>query len=160
MAETAANLAGSFKFNAGMFNMAVEGIAPESWLLSPGNKSNHLLWIAGHVVWSRKMVLQVLGTGCPRPWEKLFARGAKPVDPVQYPKPEEILAAWAEVSGKLDSALDGASPQFLSEQAPPSGPSFDGRMSGTIAFFSAHESYHIGQMGYLRKWLGYSQAVG
>lgn len=160
MADTAVNLAGSFKFNAGMFNKAVEGIGPESWLLRPGDKSNHLLWVAGHVVWSRNMVLQMLGSACPRPWEKLFARGANPVAAEQYPKPEEVLAAWAEVSSNLDTALENISPQILSEPASPRSPSFDGRMSGTISFFSAHESYHIGQMAYLRKWLGYSQAVG
>lgn len=160
MAETAGNLAGSFRFNAGIFDKAVEGIAPESWLLKPGAKSNHLLWIAGHLVWCRKMVLRMLGSECPRPWEKLFARGAKPVAPEEYPKPEEVLAAWSEVSKKLDEALDGVSPDLLAQSAPPQGPSFDGRISGSIAFLSAHESYHIGQMAYLRKWLGYSQAVG
>lgn len=160
MTASTNNLAGSFKFNAGVFNKVVEGIAPESWFVRPGSKSNHLLWVAGHAVWSRKMVLQMLGIGCSRPWEKLFARGASPADAEQYPKPAEILAAWAEVSGKLDTALDEVSAETLSQPAPPQSPSFDGRMSGTIAFFSAHESYHIGQMGYLRKWLGYSQALG
>jgi hypothetical protein len=31
---------------------------------------------------------------------------------------------------------------------------------GAIVFLNYHETYHIGQMAYLRKWLGYSQLVG
>jgi len=29
-----------------------------------------------------------------------------------------------------------------------------------VAFLAFHETYHVGQVSYLRKWLGYGQSVG
>ncbi|HLI35407.1 MAG TPA: hypothetical protein VKW70_10205 [Terriglobia bacterium] len=70
------------------------------------------------------------------------------------------MSAWDDVSGKLTAALNSVSPEVLSRPAPQGIPSFDGRLGRTMAFFSIHESYHIRQMAYLRKWLGYGQVVG
>jgi hypothetical protein len=36
----------------------------------------------------------------------------------------------------------------------------DKTQRGAIVFLNYHETYHVGQMAYLRKWLGYSQLVG
>lgn len=102
----------------------------------------------------------MLGSEWSRSWARLFVRGAKQVNQEQYPKPEEVVNAWDDVSSKLTAALEDVSPEILSKPAPQGIPSFDGKLSGAMAFFSIHESYHIGQMGYLRKWLGYGQAVG
>jgi hypothetical protein len=155
-----ANISGSFKFNADLFKKMVEGIAPDHRLVRPGGNSNSLLWVTGHAVWARGRALQTLGPEWSRPWANLFARGAALVAQDQYPKPQEILNAWDDVSAKLTSVVEGVTPEVLSKPAPQGIPSFDGKLSGTLAFFSIHESYHIGQMGYLRKWLGYGQSVG
>jgi hypothetical protein len=39
-------------------------------------------------------------------------------------------------------------------------PSFDGKVSGLVAFLAFHETYHVGQVSYLKKWLGCVQTVG
>ncbi len=31
---------------------------------------------------------------------------------------------------------------------------------GTLFLFSFHEAYHVGQLGYLRRWLGHSPLLG
>jgi hypothetical protein len=160
MIANSGSISGSFKFNADLFRKIVEGIAPDRWLVRPGNDSNHLLWVTGHTVWSRRLTLQALGSEWSRPWDKLFARGAKLAEQENYPKPEEVLSAWDDVSGKLAAVLDGVSPEDLSVPAPQAIPSFDGKLSGALTFFSIHESYHLGQMAYLRKWLGFGQSVG
>jgi uncharacterized damage-inducible protein DinB len=33
-------------------------------------------------------------------------------------------------------------------------PSTDATLRRAIGYFSLHEAYHVGQMGYVRKWLG------
>jgi hypothetical protein len=71
----------------------------------------------------------------------------------------EIVRAWDEVSGKLSSSLAGA-PEEMLAQPVSNGITLDGKISGKIAFLSLHESYHVGQMAYLRKWLGHGQTVG
>jgi uncharacterized damage-inducible protein DinB len=72
----------------------------------------------------------------------------------------EIKRAWDEVSEKLSSILGSAPVDHLAEPALSTPPSFDGKVSGNIAFLAFHETYHVGQVSYLRKWLGHGQSVG
>jgi hypothetical protein len=153
------NIAGIFKTNTGLFTRTIQGIPADKLLARPGDDSNHLLWIAGHVVVHRAMVLKILGQEWAAPWEGLFTRGVKLAAPGDYPPIEEIVKAWDEVSPRLASSLASASPESLAEPVS-KGITLDGKMSGKIAFLSFHETYHVGQMAYLRKWLGFGQAVG
>ena len=122
--------------------------------------SNHLLWIAGHVVVHRGKVLKLLGQPWSAPWESLFARGVARGASEQYPKPEEVLREWKQVCENVRSGLASASAELLDKPASHVGRAFDATVAGTISFLSFHESYHVGQRGYLRKWLGYGQVVG
>jgi len=81
---------------------------------------------------------------------------------ISAPKPRvkpPIMQTWEEVSGRLATSLAGAAPEALAQPVS-SGRTLDGKISGRIAFLSLHESYHVGQMAYLRKWLGFGQAAG
>ena len=153
------NIAGIFKTNTDLLKRTIQGIPPDRLLERPGDDSNHLLWIAGHVVVHRARVLKLLGQEWSAPWEELFVRGAKLTAPENYPGIEELVHAWDEVSGKLPSSLASASPEALAEPVS-KGMTLDGKISGQIAFLALHESYHVGQMAYLGKWLGFGQAVG
>jgi len=153
------NIAGIFKINTDLLKRTVQGIPPDRLLERPGSDSNHLLWIAGHVVVHRARVLKLLGEQWSAPWEGLFVRGAKVTAPEHYPGIDELLHAWDHVSGRLRSSLANASPVSLAEPVS-KGMTLDGKISGQIAFLALHESYHVGQMAYLRKWLGFGQAVG
>jgi hypothetical protein len=155
------NIAHQFKTNTGLFKRSTEGIPAERWLEKPGNDSNHLLWVAGHVAYSRGQIVKTLGTPWTDPWSGLFAGGTKGDGQNQYPEPAEIARVWDEVSEKLTAALNAATPEVLAQPAAAGrAPQFDGKVSGKIAFLSLHEAYHLGQMGFLRKWLGYGQTVG
>jgi len=153
-------ISGTFKTNTDIVNRATEGILPEHWFIKPGEVSNHLMWVAGHLVASRGTVLKTLGSEWSAPWSSLFARGAKLVLPDQYPGIEEIRKAWKDVSEQLSGALAGVPAEALTKPAPEGKPSFDGKVAGLVGFLAFHETYHVGQVGYLRKWLGYGQIVG
>ena len=147
-----------FKTNTDLVRKATEGIRAEDWLLKPGDVSNHLMWVAGHLVVSRGFVLKALGSEWSAPWSSLFARGARPAAQDQYPGVEEIRRAWNDVSEQLAASLASVPPDVLAK--PHEKPSYDDKVSGFIAFLALHETYHVGQLGYLRKWLGYGQTVG
>jgi uncharacterized damage-inducible protein DinB len=147
-----------FKTNTELVKKATEGIRHENWLLKPAEVSNHLMWVAGHLVVSRGAVLKALGSEWLAPWSFLFARGAKPAAQDQYPEVEEIRRAWNDVSEQLAASLTSVPADVLAR--PHEKPSFDGKVSGFVAFLALHETYHVGQLGYLRKWLGYGPLVG
>ena len=154
------HIAGMFKMNTDLVNKTINEVNPESWFLKPGDESNHFMWVVGHIAWSRANVLKILN----QPWNvasaTLFERGAQLVPKDQYPGVEEMKRAWDDVSQKLLTVLANASVDHLGQEAIAGPPSFDGKVSGNIAFLAFHETYHVGQLNYLRKWLGFGQGVG
>jgi len=152
--------AAMFSRSTALFSKTIDGIPPERWLVQPSAESNHMLWIAGHVVVHRGLTTRLLGGEWSAPWEKLFARGTRRVGADRYPSASHIQEAWTEVSEKLTTALATVNAQALANPAVQGTPSLDGTLGGAISFLCLHEIYHVGQMGYLRKWLGYGQVVG
>jgi len=154
------NITGMFKTNNDIVTKAVGEVAPEHWFTKPGDDSNHFMWVLGHLIWSRGNVIKLLGGQWENPYAPQFARGAKLTDREEYPSVEAMRIAWDEVSAKLTAALANVTPEGLSKVAPQGPPSFDGKVSGAVSFLAFHETYHVGQVSYLRKWLGYGQSVG
>src|SRR2546427_7638311 len=109
-----ANIEGMFKTNTDIVKKAIDGILPEHWFLRPGDDSNHLMWVAGHLVVHRGAVVKSLGAEWETSWSSLFTRGAKLATPEQYPVVEEVRRAWDHVSGKLLTSLP-ALPQTHSQ---------------------------------------------
>ena len=149
-----------FQANGSVFEKATQGIPEEKWLIQPGADSNHLMFIAGHVVVHRAFVPKYMGIEWSAPWVGLFSRGAKRVTAGQYPSVAEIQTAWKEVSEKLKASLPKATPELLAQPVPQGRPALDGTIAGAIGLLRFHETYHVGQMGYLRKWLGFGNSVG
>jgi hypothetical protein len=155
-----ASAAENYRFNSGFLTRMVSDIPHEDWLRHPDGQCNHIVWIVGHVIWTRKALLGRLGTEWAQPWLGLFARGVKCEDAGAYPSPDTLLEAWGEVSGELDRALDSVSDEVLAQPATNGPPSADGKYSGIVNFLAIHETYHLGQASYLRSWLGYKGLMG
>jgi len=157
-----ANVAHQYALSTNLVLQCTADIQPDHWFAQPCDASNHLMWVAGHVLNTRSRVILGLLGGQPRGYsEELFARGGKLVERSKYPTPQEIRDAWTKVSADLATAFTNVTDQLLSQPAPKSNaPNFDGTVGGLIAFFALHEAYHVGQLAYLRKFLGYSQLVG
>ena len=68
--------------------------------------------------------------------------------------------AWQQVSTELSAVLNNPSAEVLAQPAPKGLPTFDGKISGSVAFLGFHDTYHVGQVSFLKKWLGFGQTVG
>jgi uncharacterized damage-inducible protein DinB len=154
------NISGMFRANTDIISKAIADVSSEDWFRTPGDASNHLMWLLGHVVVHRGHVLKTLGGEWDSSWASLFTRGSQRVDDAEYPTVDEMRAAWNEISAQLKAALREPSPDVLTKPAPEGPPSFDKKMSGTVAFYAFHDTYHTGQVSFLRKWLGYGQTIG
>ena len=160
METSFSNIKGMYKFNTDIINKAIADVKPEDWFRTPGDDSNHLMWLLGHVVVHRGLVLKTVGADWNASWAPLFARGAQRGDASQYPSVEEMREAWTQVSEQLKTTLNESSAETLGSPSPKGVPSFDEKISGTVAFLAFHDCYHTGQMSFLHKWLGYGQTVG
>jgi len=150
----------SFKENTTFLKKNLDGLTDEEWTRKPGGATNDILWIVGHVAWARGAVLKRLGDDWSKPWFVHFGRGAKPSDAVPYPTPQEAMAAWDESSARLKAAMESVAAEALAEPATSGPPSADGKVSGTVNFLAYHETYHVGQVSYLRGWLGHPGVMG
>ena len=154
VAPQIAAAAAMFRQNGFFLPKSFEGTTAEEWNRRPNETSNSLLWEVGHITWARGSTLRFLGVEWSTPWLKEFARGKSATEVSQYPSPEELVAAWEEVSAALTAALESATTETLSapppEKAPPS---LDGTVGGIIGFLAYHETYHVGQAAYVSRWL-------
>ena len=139
---------------------ALSGLSLEELHRRGGPESNSMIWIAGHLTLSRARMLKIAGGEADFPWPDLFAKGTAIKAPSCYPEIDEVLSIWEEVGRRLRDRLGQAEPSLLYSKSPHSFPVQDKSVRGSLAFFVYHESYHIGQMGYLRKMLGYESLVG
>ena len=74
------------------------------------------------------------------------------VEPEKYPPIEEIRNRWEQVTDTVRGRLNELTAEELSEpgkRLPIEMPD----LLGGFTFLVWHESYHVGQMGYVRKWL-------
>jgi len=148
-----------FSLNDNLVLQALEGLTQDELWHAPTCDNNGLLWVAGHVVQTRAMILQMLGEPADTGWGNLFDRGAKIGDPKQYPAGTEIARAMREITPRLHRALANASSNQLNQPASLGIPGFN-TLGDELAFFGLHESYHVGQLAYIRKGLGYAGIAG
>jgi len=66
-----------------------------------------------------------------------------------------IRNAWDQVSRDLEACMNDLDLDDITAPSHHRFPVDDSSMGGAIAFLVQHESYHIGQMALLRKFLGY-----
>jgi uncharacterized damage-inducible protein DinB len=150
----------NYRFNSKFLEDSVKDLAPGEWLRRPSETTNHIAWIVGHVVWTRTMLLRRLGTEWSQPWLDQFARGAKCDEGAAYPAPGAMLDAWRESSSLLMQALETIPEDALAQPVQKGPPSADGKVSGVVNFLAIHETYHGGQIAYLRGWLGHKGLMG
>lgn len=161
IASQVANAARFFRMNQKLMEKCCTQLTVEEWYKQPNGDANHMLWVAGHILWARAAVLRF--TGGPewtRPWLTEFARGKELQDASVYPAPEEVMNSMAELAATVQEALENAPEETLIEAAPPNSPPGDGTKAGVVNFLAFHETYHVGQMAYLCGWLGHGGPQG
>jgi uncharacterized damage-inducible protein DinB len=138
-----------------LFIRSLNGVREDQALMRPGPSSNPMLWVAGHLVQARTQLLRAFGPPRQLPWENLFATGALVQEATSYPSIGEVEAVWRSASAELLRRLESAPTPHYDEPAPDWLVTRDGTLAGAINYAVYHEAYHIGQLGFIRKWLGY-----
>ena len=150
-----------FKTNKALFFKSLEGVSMEHLRQRPNDKSNPMIWIAGHLVFSRTGLVRIVGGKVDeKPWNALFGRGASVDEILTYPDSEEIAEQWKIVSDVLMTRLHELTEDELDQPSSFNVPAGEQTVRGAVAFLNFHETYHIGQLAYLRKLFGYSQLAG
>jgi len=136
------------------------GVKPEEFWTQPTPRTNSMLWIYAHMATVRGRLLKVLGDEYDPGWFASFGRGAALQDPQTYPSREKILEGSREVNARLFARLAALTDADLARPAQGPLPPAVQTVGDQIAFIALHDSYHLGQLAYVRKALGYPGVAG
>jgi uncharacterized damage-inducible protein DinB/uncharacterized protein YndB with AHSA1/START domain len=146
--------------NDSLIERTFMGVKPDELWTRPTPQSNSLLWILGHMVTVRGALLKMLGDDFESGIGQQFARGATVQEPSTYPTREQILEASREVNARLYARLGALTGDTLAQPASRAFTPAVQTVRDQIAFLVMHDTYHVGQLGYVRKALGYEGVVG
>ena len=149
----------TFEMNHYLFGQAIKGLSEDTVAKRPNDQVNPMLWIAGHLVHERCFLLSLLGEESEVLWAKEFGRGSKLREIADYPSWQTILEEWEKRTTSLMPLLDTVSENILLRITDLGLPFSNATVARATTFLAMHESYHIGQMGYLRKLLGEGSAL-
>jgi uncharacterized damage-inducible protein DinB len=151
-----------FALQTRLFNNVLEGIGDIKGSKRLNDHVNHLQWIAGHLTNSRYGIASAIGIKGSFPYNDQYTDPSEPPPfnralstDIKYPSLTEIKKSWNDISGTFTEKISGLSKEQLSGSIPfpvPTGKTFE----DLLAFIASHESYHIGQMSIIRKYLGLS----
>jgi uncharacterized damage-inducible protein DinB len=145
-----------------LFNNVIEGISDTEANTSVAEPMNSVKWLAGHLLWAQRNLVRIGGAQVDIPWTGHFLTKQGSTDEErnmpkgEFPTIEQIKEKWNEVSPAIRAGLENlpdAALDSVIEAKHPIAP-FDNTLAGLWAFINDHQSYHIGQIGILRRRLG------
>jgi hypothetical protein len=152
MAQTIDLVTLLLSMNTKLFQNALAGLTEEQAQQRISDHNNPAIWIAAHTTSARYTMLQLLGKNVTDPYAALFEQ-FRAYDPkLKYPTLAETQVEWTTVSAQLTAAMAEVSEETLLADAPFKNPSGDFSIAGTLAFFTHHECYGLGQMAFLKKY--------
>lgn len=143
-----------------IIHMQIDGLTHADSLLQPPFRGNCLNWVLGHIVESRNAALRQLGQQPVWGEEEgtRYATGSQPIVSEAQALPlERLVAGLALSQARMESALQGMSPEMLAQPQ-----DADGRqvsLGERLDWLLWHETYHVGQLEFLRQLAGKNDAV-
>lgn len=149
------SLLATLDLNTRLFLNALEGVDDVLATSRPNGSTNHMAFVACHLVEARHYLAGVAGLETKSPFEDLL-REAKGIEDVStFPSVTEIRAAWQRVSEKLHRHFEKMNESGLERRTSHSFPIAQGEtLGGALTFLLQHDGFHVGQLALLRKYHG------
>ncbi len=147
----------------GVLRRNVAEISHDESVRLPHPGGNCMNWVAGHIVATRDSILQMVGQK-PR-WtdeeRKRYERGSSGIQHAKDALPwEKIVADLDAGATALLEGIGALTPEQLAAPLPADKNPFKVESFGEqLATFHFHETYHVGQLGILRRLAGKPGAI-
>jgi uncharacterized damage-inducible protein DinB len=149
-----------FKLNNNLIARSLDGLADEEMWRQLSGSGNPIAWILGHLTETRAGLLSEMGASFDCGWSRVFQRGSMLADRGRYPSRDVIQGAWNATHAAMRDAFGAVTPDRLSTPVTRRPIPAVETLADLIAFCGFHESYHVGQIGFIRKQLGHSSIAG
>lgn len=143
-----------FKINSALFFNAFKDIDNKTASKRPNGKTNSMIFLALHSVDARYYILNLLGSKAKNPYAEEYKDVRMIEDVKKYPPLEELLKEWKKTDRLLTKKLGELKPKQLKSKTDIKFSFTDKTLHGALSFLATHESYHIGQLGLIRKYQG------
>ena len=117
-------------------------------------RTNNIIFITAHLLDARYYLANYTGYEITSPFKKIFESLNQVNDSNKLPPLKALLIDWQKSEGILLKHFENIDQDRLRLKSPAVFPVEDDTVFGGITFLISHESYHIGQVGLLRKALG------
>jgi hypothetical protein len=148
-----------FKLNNNLIARSLDGLSDEDVWRQVGS-GNPIAWIVAHLAETRAGLLTEMGSPFDCGWSRMFQRGSMLQDRAGYPSRQDIERAWKGTHAAMREAFMALSAKRLeaaTSRRPVPGVE---SLGDFIAFCGFHEAYHVGQIGFIRKQLGFASIAG
>jgi uncharacterized damage-inducible protein DinB len=142
-----------FNLNSKLFLNATAGITDEMAAIRPNDQINNVVFISAHLLDARYYISDMLDLKVVNPFKDAFEKVTRVEESDQLPGLKTIRGNWVKLSQKLSDHLTTLPEEILNRKASFKFPVTDDTVLGAITFLISHESYHLGQLGILRKYL-------
>ena len=137
-----------------MLNRLVGDFTPADW--SARDAVGHdPRWLVGHVATYRKKVAAMMGVPQPEAaWEAAFLKGTSPADLPADLDIEAVLDSFRASHAAIMGRWEALTAEAVGAPFGRTLPDGSDTIGGALGFMAWHETYHIGQLGLLRRLAG------
>jgi uncharacterized damage-inducible protein DinB len=145
-------ISNTFELGDRLFREGVATLGDDEARRAVVDNVNPAVWLAGHLLNSRKYLLELFGDARELPWEPKFREKYDPS--TEYPAMSQLADAWADISESLRSRMARASEADFAREIAWDLPNGDKTVRGALLFYAYHEAWHLGQIAYARRGMG------
>jgi uncharacterized damage-inducible protein DinB len=142
------------KLNTRLFNNVLDGVNENLARERMSNNTNNMYFTICHMLDARYFLANLLGLKEECPYKEIFDAARNIDDLNNYPPLDPIKSHWNEISNLIENRMPDVNEILLQKKPPIDFPLDDNTVLGGITFLLQHESYHIGQLGLMRKYFG------
>ena len=139
--------------NERLFINSLAGVTDEMARQRISDHNNPLNWLATHTAWARYNMAALLGKPGNNLYNGMFENFKSFDESMKFDTLDKIKEEWVKATVLLKEGFASVTEEHLAADAPFKNPIGDFTIGGTIAFLAQHESYDIGQMAFLKKFL-------
>jgi uncharacterized damage-inducible protein DinB len=140
--------------NTDLLLNALEGLTESEAQHRLAGGGNSVAFLSAHLTDSRHFLASRLGHPVANPLARYLA-DAKSIDEIRsWATLDQVRAAWISISSHLQAVLESLGSEELDRAKAHRFPCDDSTVLGMVTFLTQHDSYHIGQVAFIRRQLG------
>ena len=155
MHESVAPLSQIMELNTRLFLNCLCDLDDSVTQKRPNEETNNIAFVALHLLDARYYLCDQVGAPVSNQLKDELASYNSFEDISEFPPLESVRSAWQQAGETLSAGLGKLSETDIAKTISDSFPIEDHTLLGGIAFLLQHESYHIGQLAFMRKFFGY-----